>query len=247
MKYFDIIAHRGVADEAPENTLFAFQQAIDLGADAVELDVRLTSDHIPVVFHYYYLESTTPISGAIFNYRYEDLKQVAVQGKSMTGKISTLKEILDAIGGKTGLEIEIKGPERESVEIVANVLRGYEDLWPSIEITSYEPALLLEIRKLCPGLVTDLLFRLSEPWMKPDVVAYQALHSARLAQARAIHLHPTQLSREVVATLKENDIEIHAWDVNDEKSLQIIAELELPRICTDNFLQAFEFRKQLLT
>ncbi|MBN1218885.1 MAG: glycerophosphodiester phosphodiesterase [Anaerolineae bacterium] len=57
---FEIVAHRGAPTEvAPENTIPAFQRAIDLGADAVELDVRLTADHVPVVYHYFYLEEAT--------------------------------------------------------------------------------------------------------------------------------------------------------------------------------------------
>ena len=51
MNRFEIVAHRGIPTEAPENTLASFQRAIELGADAVELDVRLTSDKVPVVFH----------------------------------------------------------------------------------------------------------------------------------------------------------------------------------------------------
>lgn len=49
MTWFEIVAHRGVPVEAPENTIQSFQKAISLGADAVELDVRLTKDHIPLV------------------------------------------------------------------------------------------------------------------------------------------------------------------------------------------------------
>ena len=56
MSTFEIVAHRGVPNEYPENTLTSFERAIELGADAVELDVRLTKDKIPVVYHYYYLD-----------------------------------------------------------------------------------------------------------------------------------------------------------------------------------------------
>lgn len=53
MTQFEIVAHRGAHDQVPENTLPAFERAIELGADAVELDVRLTADGIPVVYHLY--------------------------------------------------------------------------------------------------------------------------------------------------------------------------------------------------
>ncbi len=242
---FEIVAHRGVTDEAPENTLLAFQRAIELSADAIEFDVRLTSDQIPVVFHYYYLEELIPISGAIFNYNYDDLKRLSIQGKTKTGRISTLQEVLNAIGGRIGLEVEIKGPELESAIIIAEILQEYKNLWKMMEITSYEPALLLEVGKRCPELATDLLFPRSEIWMRSDVIAYEALHRARLANARAVHLHPTQLTLDTVSTIRENGLEIHAWDVNDQNALNTVLDFDIRRVCTDNFQYIFDFRREL--
>ena len=53
------MAHRGVPEGVPENTIRAFQRALELGADAIELDVRLSKDGVPVVFHNFYLDETT--------------------------------------------------------------------------------------------------------------------------------------------------------------------------------------------
>jgi glycerophosphoryl diester phosphodiesterase len=248
MNYFEIVAHRGIPTEAPENTIASFQRAVELGADAVELDVRLTSDKIPVIFHYFYLQETTSTSGAIFNFSLEQLRDVEVlcrdNPNTPSGHISTLPEILEIFGGKIGLEIEIKGPEPEAPEIIGNVLLKFKNLWNTIEVTSYEPALLLAIQKICPGLTVDLLFPRSECWMKLDVVQYQAIHYTRLAHARAVHLHPTQLSESVISALTHQGIEIHAWDVNDEQSLELVAKYGIPRLCTDKFKQALAFREK---
>ena len=250
MKPFEIVAHRGIPNEAPENTLASFQRAIELEAEAVEMDVRLSADHVPVVYHYYYLDEVTSGSGTVFNCALEQLRQLEVYCKAdptvEVGHISTLAEILEAIGGKIGLEIEIKGPEPECADIIGSVLNQHRHLWNTIEVTSYEPALLLAVQKHCPGIVTDLLFPLSESWMKPDVVQYQAIQRARLAQARAVHLHPTQLSEEVVEAARQHGIEVHAWDVNDEQALELVTQLGIPRICTDQFRQAYAFRERLL-
>ncbi len=236
MTHFEIVAHRGVPTEAPENTIPSFQRAIDLGADAVELDVRLTADQTPVVYHYFYLDEFSSLSGPIFQYTFDQLPS------TQPFSIPTLYEVLETIGGQVGLEIEIKGPEPESSEIVAASLCKFKHLWESIEVTSYEPMLLIDIQQRCPGLTTDLLFPRSEDWMKLDVVTYLAIQRARLAQARAVHLQPTQLSQEVVSTIRQHGIEVHAWDVNDEASLKTILELNIPRICTDRVQQALEFR-----
>ena len=245
MNSFEIVAHRGVSTDHPENTIPAFQRAIELGADAIELDMRLTKDKIPVVFHYYYLDNITSLSGPIFNYSYEQLCQAKflTQKKSFDSpKIPTLVEVLESIGGKIGLEIEVKGPEPESAIILGDVLQMFQNLWKTIEVTSYEITLLLNIREQCPGIATDLLFRRSESWMDLDVVAYQAANLARLARARAVHLHPSQLSAEVIDYVHNSGIEIHAWDVNDEAALKAIVEYNIPRICTDHFERAANFR-----
>jgi glycerophosphoryl diester phosphodiesterase len=249
MKNFQIVAHRGAPIKAPENTMPAFQHAIELGADAIEFDVRLTSDHIPVIYHYFYLEELTHASGSIFNFTYDQLQKIQFLEKSDNTtdncKILTLDEVFETIGGQIGLEIEIKGPEPESSEIIGRVLNRFENLWNHIEITSYEPILLNTIRNQCPGITTNLLFPRSESWMKPDVIAYLAVQRSRLAKAEAIHLHPTQLSAETLSHIWKNGIHVHAWDVNDEYSLKKIVELNLPRICTDNLIQALNFRKDL--
>lgn len=232
----EVVAHRGAHDELPENTIASFQRAIDLGADAIELDVRLTRDGIPVVYHYFYLDEATNGSGPIFAHTFEQTRHLKTRGPD--GEISpfgipTFDEVLATFAGRIGFEIELKGPEPESAEIVVEILRQFAGAWSTIEVTSYEPALLLEVRRCCPGLATDLLLPRSEPWMNLDVCAYWALQRGRLAHARAVHLHPTQLSREVVATIRSGGVDVHAWDVNDEQSLAHVAELGVSKVCTD--------------
>jgi glycerophosphoryl diester phosphodiesterase len=248
MTTFEIVAHRGVPTELPENTIPSFQRAIDLGADAIELDVRLTRDRVPVVYHYFYLDVVTAISGTVFDHTFDQLRDVDVldgDGNAVPGcRIPTLRRVLETLGGEIGFSIEIKGPEPESPEIIGAVLRDFRHLWETIEVNSYEPALLLDIQQRCPGLVTDLHFPRSEDWMRLDVVTYSAIHWARLARARAVHLHPTQLSAEVVSGVRSSGIEVHSWDVNDEHALKTVMELGIPRIDTDELRQALDFRQR---
>lgn len=247
MSPFEIVAHRGAPLGVPENTIPAFERAVELGADAIELDVRLTKDGIPVIFHYFYLDEGTNASGPIFLYTFEQLQAVEVlceDGDASTRyRIPTLQEVLEEFVGRIGWEIEIKGPEPEAAEVVAAVLEGFRHHWDTIEVTSYEPTLLAEIHERCPGLATDLLLPRSEDWMKLDVVAYLAVHRARLAGAGAVHLHPTQLSSDVVSTVRSAGLEVHSWDVNDVHSLRLVAELGLPRLDTDEVQLAMDFRR----
>jgi glycerophosphoryl diester phosphodiesterase len=248
MPTYEIVAHRGARERWPENTLPGFEEALHIGADAVELDVRLTKDRIPVVYHYTYLESNTSLTGPIFSYRLEDLRHaVLFRADGSPGQgcgISTFEEVLEALAGRIGLEIDVKGPEPECVDIVAEVLHRYRQFWETMEITSYEASLLHDIQRRCPGLATDLLFPRSESWMRLDAVEYYALHHARLACARAVHLHPTQLTHEAVETMRQHAIEVHMWDANDEAAWQLAADLGIPKVCTDRPREALHFREK---
>ena len=243
---FEIVAHRGVPAELPENTMASFERAIELGADAIELDVRLTHDLVPVVYHYFYLDESAGLAGTVFNYTWHDLQQAQAQSEdaSSSRRIPLLREVLQVLGGRIGLEIELKGPEPECVEAAAAVLHDYCDVWKDIELTSYEPALLLAMQERCPGLLADLLLPRSESWMKLDVVTHLAIQRGRLAHARAVHLHPTQLSPQVVAAIRSAGIDVHAWDVNDGPALRLSADLGIARICTDRLAQALAFRRR---
>lgn len=207
---FEIVAHRGAPNPYPENSLPAFEQAIQMGANAVDFDVRLTADRIPVVYHYYYLDNHTTGSGLLANYSYSELcdfRVLSPNGTRTNLKIPSLIDVLDHLKFKTGLEIE--GPEPEAPSIVANVLKIFQDSWEQMEITSYEPIFLLEVRSHCPNLNIDLLLPRSEFWMGADVIRYIALHRARQVSARAIHLHPEQITTETVIYLRQANIETH--------------------------------------
>jgi glycerophosphoryl diester phosphodiesterase len=249
MRRFEIVAHRGVPEGAPENTIAAFQRALELGADGIELDVRLSQDQVPVVFHNFYLDEGTNTSGPVFAHTLAELREVKLLGGRVEVpeecRIPTFLEVLEAFAGRLGLEIEIKGPEPESPKILARELEPFRNLWDTMEVTSYEPALLLDVGKRCPGLATDLIQRPSEDWMKLDVVAFVAVHTARLAGARAVHLHPNQLSSEVVNTVRAAGLEVHSGYANDVDSLRMMDQLGIPKFDTDNVRLALEFREGL--
>lgn len=67
-KPFAVVAHRGASTYEPENTIKAIEKAIDMGVDAVEVDVRLSKDYMPVVIHDETLNRTTNVSGRVDSY-----------------------------------------------------------------------------------------------------------------------------------------------------------------------------------
>lgn len=108
----DIIAHRGASGYVKENTLEAFQKAIDLGADMVEFDVRKTVDGKLIIIH------NPDISGKkVFETSYQELLEIA---EKEGFHLPTLEETLQALKGRTKLDVEIKeaGYEKETVEMI---------------------------------------------------------------------------------------------------------------------------------
>lgn len=92
-----VIAHRGGADLAPENTLEAFAQAVAMGAHMLETDVQLSADGIAMAFHDETLDRVTDLKGPIRAYTLDELRKATVFGPcGQTGKIPTITELLDA-------------------------------------------------------------------------------------------------------------------------------------------------------
>jgi len=228
---FGIVAHRGLVAGATENTLEAFRSARTAGVDAVEFDVRLTHDRVAVVHHNYYVNAAA--GSPIF----------AIDSTAIAAP--TLRDVLEEFAGRFGLEIEVKGPEPEAADVVAGLLSPLAAHWETIEVTSSETVILQHLGAICPSLPTALLFPASEPWMRHDVVAYAALHRARGAGAAAVHLHASQLTPEVVATIRAGGVDVHAHSVNDDDALRTASSLAVPWICTDAPERALAFRRAL--
>ncbi len=115
-----LVGHRGAAASEPENTLRSFAAGLNLGANAIEFDTRLTKDKKLVVFHDATLERTTNGKGNIHNFTLEELKQLdAGQGE----KIPTAEEALEFIVNKNKAIALLEIKDKDSVKQVAEVVR----------------------------------------------------------------------------------------------------------------------------
>ncbi len=146
LKLPKIIGHRGCAGYAPENTLEAIHTAADMGIDWVELDVKLTKDEIPIIFHDETLERTTGESGNVANLTLNEIKELdcgSWYGESFIGvKIPTLEEAIDVLIDRgLGLNLEIKpceGREKDTSEIALDLLSTIWDDHDRLLISSFQ-------------------------------------------------------------------------------------------------------------
>ena len=106
-----IIAHRGASAVAPENTLAAFTTAVSMGADAIEMDVKLTSDKEVVVMHDSSVNRTTNGTGEVKSLTFKEIKMLDAGSKFSSRysgeKIPSLREICEKLKGKLLLNIEL--------------------------------------------------------------------------------------------------------------------------------------------
>jgi len=138
-----VIAHRGASADEKENTLPAFERAIDLGADYVECDVQASSDGVPVVFHDLRLDRLTAARGAL---RARPLAELQELG------IPTLEEVVELTAGRIGLMAELKSPwlfRRHDI-----VTRAVQILGPEAVVVSFSRRAILETRRVRPSLRT---------------------------------------------------------------------------------------------
>jgi len=146
-----IIAHRGASAEKPENTLAAFRRALALKVDGVELDVHLTRDGVPVVFHDAGLFRLTGIRGLVAARTWRELKKLRVAG---TEPIPRLVDVLRLIRGRVSVQIEVK-PGVPVAPIVRAIKAARAGKW--VLLASFAPGLVREARRLAPAVPRMLI------------------------------------------------------------------------------------------
>lgn len=108
-KYVTVISHRGDWRGAPENSLQAYQNCIDMGVDMIEIDLQKTKDNVLVIMHDGTLDRTSTGKGKISDKTYEEIKQynlLAGDGVGTRHKIPTLEEVLNLCKGKILINID---------------------------------------------------------------------------------------------------------------------------------------------
>lgn len=149
---FFVVAHRGASGYEPENTLSAVRRALEMGVDAVEVDVRLSRDRVPVVIHDETVDRTTGGRGRVRDMTVAELRELdAGRGE----KIPRLEEILDEVRGRGVLFLEVK--EREAAEPSLKLV-GERAMLEEVLFISFVEEALLTIKASQPGAHVGLIY-----------------------------------------------------------------------------------------
>lgn len=223
-----VFGHRGAMGYAPENTFASYQRAVELGVDAIELDVHLTADGEVVVIHDAELHGTTNGEGLVGEKTLAELKALdagASFGPEFAGqRIPTLDEVLTWARGRCALDIEIKGGPWPYPGIEAKVIAliHRHEMVDQTIVISFDHPTVARVKALAPEIATGTLWS-----CRPiDPVAV-----AKAAGADAIMPHWSHCDAETVERAHAAGLSVNPWTVNEPAIVEHMIGLGVDSIC----------------
>ncbi len=226
-----IVAHRGGSLLAPENTLAAFRNALQIGAAWIEIDVHQTSDKVTVVIHDNTLDRTTNGKGAIDKISFEKLRSFDAgckfSDKFAGEKVPTLDETLALIAGKCNLLIEIKNPDK-SGEIEKDVVRLIQKhkAWAWCVVQSFSYQSVLKVHQMDAQINTALLF------VKPNIEKIK--NNAEMSFLSGINIYQRFAGKRTIEKIHALNKTVFVWTVNHPKRIQKMIANGADGIMTDD-------------
>ncbi|WP_017378561.1 glycerophosphodiester phosphodiesterase [Paenisporosarcina sp. TG-14] len=235
VKKVDNIAHRGAAGYAPENTIAAFDKAIEMKADYIEMDIQRTKDGELVIIHDTSVDRTTDGTGYIRDLNYNELRDLDAgswKGTEFAGeKIPTFDEVLDKYHGKIGILLELKAPElypgiEESItqELKDRNLDKPQNQKMILQSFNFES--MKKMNTLLPNVPIGVL-----TWSK----AHTTPQALKEFSAYADYFNPSYglINEELVNLVHSLGMKIQSWTVRSQASADFLLEMKVDGIITD--------------
>jgi glycerophosphoryl diester phosphodiesterase len=239
----EVIAHQGGKGQWPGETLFAFDQATQIGVDILELDIRSTKDNQLVVMHNESVDATTNGRGRVRQFTFKDLQKLDAgfrwtadggrtfpfRGKNLT--VPTLEEVFEKFSDKR-MSVEIKQSEPSLVEPLCKMIEKHK-MEETVLVASFSDRVIEQFRVRCPKVATSastpefLRFHLGHndfggAGRKPDCL-----------QVKDKILAVQAITRKLVERAHRLNLPVQAWTVNDMAGMQRMIALNVDGIITD--------------
>lgn len=218
-----IIGHRGAADLAPENSLDALRKGADVGADALEFDVQITRDGIPIVIHDSSLLRTHRKRRLVRWSTHESIKKATAKGH----QVATLEEVLDEFFGLILLNLEVKsyGTGKIVYKLLEEKYVKKDSDWQNILISSFKPRELVRLRKLNPLLELAMLHN-------RNPFGFMAYH--RRLNFTAVGFHRLYTNPLATAVAKQLGLFTYVYTVDRPQSARLLAEKGIDGVVTND-------------
>lgn len=229
-----VFGHRGFSGEYPENTMLAFQKAVEAGCEGIELDVQLTKDLVPVIMHDEKVDRTTDGNGYIYDLTYAELCKLDCSypdkfaGKFGRLQIPTLREYLEWMAEEEDLitNIELKnsvyyygGMEEKVIDMICEY--GLED---RIILSSFNNASIVLCRQSDETIAGGFLV---------EKYVDNAGVYARTCDVQYYHPNLEYLKEEHVRSCSQNGIGVNVWTVNEEEDMKRMKKWGVNSIITN--------------
>ena len=217
-RHIQRIGHRGAPRDFPENTLPAFERAIELGADAVELDVHLTSDSVVVVHHDFHLGGDRgPSNGALAAVSWADASRHALAPGVF---VPSLKQVLELVGTRATIYVELKGKDVESAALAT--IRASRT---HCAVHSFDHLAVARAAHIAPEIPRGILF---------DAYPVDVARSMRDASAVDVWPQWELIDQSLVDRVHDAGGRVIAWTVNSESAAKQLAMLGVDGLCGDD-------------
>lgn len=242
-----VIAHQGGDGLWPGDTMYAFQRAVDMGVDMLEMDMHVTSDGVLVLMHDETVDRTTDGSGRLEDMTLAEVKALDAgyrwtpdegqtypyRGKGIT--VATVEELFQAYPDMP-MNIELKLVEKVPVaERFCELIRRY-NMQDKVMVASFHQDAMDKFRGMCPEVTTSAT--------QDEVINFFVRHVVGLGgtytpPAQAVQVPERQgpltvLTPRFVKDAQRRGMDVHAWTINDEADMQRMIDLNVDGIITDN-------------
>lgn len=229
-----IFAHRGASAHAPENTLASFELAVVHGADAIELDAKLSADGEVVVFHDASVDRTTDGAGRLAQKTLAELRSLDAGSffseKFRGEKIPLLSEVFEAVGKKSFINVELTNyvaPRDPLVEKVCALVRRHA-LEDRVMFSSFLGSNLKKAKQFLPQVPRGLLAL--GGWMG----AWARSFGFSFGDYAALHSHLADVTAQQVSRVHQLQRRIHVWTVNKAEDIARLHHWGVDGIFTDD-------------
>jgi glycerophosphoryl diester phosphodiesterase len=242
---FMVIAHRGGRSLGPENTLYTYRRAVDLGVDVLEIDVHLTHDNRLAVIHDKTVDRTTNGSGTVESLKLADLQKLdaayrwsadgenpfSLRGKGI--KIPSLAEVFKEFP-RMRINIEIKDPKPAALNSLCRTIKDH-NMSQKVIIASFSAGALKKFRAICPAVATSA--GASEAiWF----YSLQKVHmeSAYTPNAQALQVPEKYgdqrvVNKRFIEAAHARNVRVQVWTINDIDSMKRLLKHGVDGIMTD--------------
>jgi glycerophosphoryl diester phosphodiesterase len=234
LPYPIIFAHRGASAHAPENTLAAFELALEQGADGIELDVKLSADGQVVVIHDATVDRTTGASGRVKDLTWSELRSLDAGTFFAAGfkgeRIPALQEVFESVGKRTFINVELtnyNSPRDHLVESVCMLVKKFA-MQKRILFSSFLPGNLARARSYLPDVPTGLLAL--NGWLG----AWARSFGFAFGRHEALHPNLKDTTQNLIYTVHRLKKRVHVWTVNEAEDMRRLFKWGADAIFTDD-------------